>query len=983
MLFPGKARLREENTMDGIKNKREDANTGRKASGKRNFLGGGVAFLAAVCLLIPAMPADVFRAAGGESDWGTHYTAEPVWFEVDLPSDALTYTDLQKVIDDSVKGENPTPIAIRLAGDIALEGSAIQIPEKAQIKLTSAEGGPYTISASQDNGKRGRVIEMRDTNALLALENITITDGYASDVGGGVYVNASGCELVLEDDGSIADNEVNCSIYDSNNSANNMTIGGGGVYVGGGAFFTMRGGTVSGNKAINTPSGDGTNHDPYYAAYGGGVYADGAGGASFEMRDGTISGNEAKGGNGMNYNGGGGVFVGRYATVGKATGNGIGASFDMSGGTISDNEVRGTGGATGGGVFVFYGGAFSMSGNAAIRKNTSWDMCGAIDVTYGGFTMTGGNISDNTAANSTGGAGIFSRSAVTMSGGTISGNTAGTYAGGVSVNATGTLNMTGVTISGNTAGTYAGGVRVISDTINMTDVTVSGNTAGTHGGGVYVRNNVSLTLNGSCEITGNTATAGDGGGIYAYVKNNVYANLTVSPDASVIFSGNKAGALYKLSEEHKSNPPRDFEGSITGLSVPNINEINDFENKEILSANKKSVFNNYDINYTDGDELNVCAVKYLDEDGQPIAGYGTFAGIDGEKGSKYTLGSLAGPGYNDGSDWTLKEKEPGLSVVQNDKKIEENDLLRPDAGVTLGSSVKTSYLTLLAPLREYEIAYDAESLEGVTRAPDPKPASYTKNALPLLIGVPEKTGYDFGGWTADCANGASTDIKGPDCRIPTGTTGDIKLTANWTENAKNSVADDGNESTGDNSGDGDSGGDSGSGGSNSGGGSGSGGGSPARPAVPGTGGAEGNTDTGGNTDLGGNTDTGDGGDSGYSDDSYGDVNSGDGNGPSGGRNPYIPPVPRTPGGSVISSPDADNVFIEVGEDGVPLGEWRWNDAEGQWVYEQYVLSNLGDLPQTGRLWERNGALTLLMFLGWLLVVAGLTHFAVPLRKRVH
>jgi hypothetical protein len=49
------------------------------------------------------------------------------------------------------------------------------------------------------------------------------------------------------------------------------------------------------------------------------------------------------------------------------------------------------------------------------------------------------------------------------------------------------------------------------------------------------------------------------------------------------------------------------------------------------------------------------------------------------------------------------------------------------------------------------------------------------------------------------------------------------------------------------------------------------------------------------------------------------------------------------------------------------------------VYEEYVLSNFGNLPQTGGLWERSGALMLWMFLGWLLVVAGLTPFV--LRRR--
>jgi hypothetical protein len=80
-----------------------------------------------------------------------------------------------------------------------------------------------------------------------------------------------------------------------------------------------------------------------------------------------------------------------------------------------------------------------------------------------------------------------------------------------------------------------------------------------------------------------------------------------------LFTGNTADAgLYKLSDEHKTSPPKVFTGYIRSLSVPALNAIN-FGPLHIESgdryfgyspaviqadASRRSVFNNYDINYT-------------------------------------------------------------------------------------------------------------------------------------------------------------------------------------------------------------------------------------------------------------------------------------------------------------------------------------------------------------------------------------------------
>ncbi|MDR2087978.1 MAG: hypothetical protein LBP73_01315, partial [Clostridiales Family XIII bacterium] len=113
-----------------------------------------------------------------------------------------------------------------------------------------------------------------------------------------------------------------------------------------------------------------------------------------------------------------------------------------------------------------------------------------------------------------------------------------------------------------------------------------------------------------------------------------------------------------------------------------------------------------------------------------------------------------------------------------------------------------------------------------------------------------------------------------------------------------------------------------------------------------SGGGGGNTGGGGGgTTPGGNTggDDGDTGDNntggGGSDDTGGDT----GTWTPGGNDPNAPPNPTAPGHSLI--PGEGGVYIELDENGVPLGEWRWDDPTEQWIFDEYPP--LENLPQTG------------------------------------
>ena len=83
-------------------------------------------------------------------------------------------------------------------------------------------------------------------------------------------------------------------------------------------------------------------------------------------------------GNGMNYGGGGGVYVGS------------GCTFTMLGGSITDN-----GAINGGGVYVSIDGIFTMRGGSISGNGKGETELGAGVCDFGEFTMTGGSITGN------------------------------------------------------------------------------------------------------------------------------------------------------------------------------------------------------------------------------------------------------------------------------------------------------------------------------------------------------------------------------------------------------------------------------------------------------------------------------------------------------------------------------------------------------------------------------------------------------------
>jgi hypothetical protein len=177
-----------------------------------------------------------------------------------------------------------------------------------------------------------------------------------------------------------------------------------------------------------------------------------------------------------------------------------------------------------------------VSGNTVVSSSSSSG--GGVYVDSGTFTMSNGEVSDNTASSSSyfsygGGVYVSNNGTFTMSNGEVSGNTASSssahyysYGGGVYVSNNGTFAMSNGEVNCNTASSsssYGGGVYVDGGTFTMSNGEVRGNTASSssssyssYGGGVYVGTNGTFTMSNG-EMSGNIAVSSAssyGGGVY-------------------------------------------------------------------------------------------------------------------------------------------------------------------------------------------------------------------------------------------------------------------------------------------------------------------------------------------------------------------------------------------------------------------------------------------------------------------------------------
>lgn len=186
------------------------------------------------------------------------------------------------------------------------------------------------------------------------------------------------------------------------------------------------------------------------------------------------------------------------------------------------NNTGGVGGAIqNAGTMTIDTGTFT--GNSATMSGGAIIISGLSSVVMNRVSMSGNN-----AAAGNGGA-IQSFGILQLSESTIDGNAAGGSGGGLA----GLGTVTNTLISNNQAGLDGGGIH--GDDIGLTNVTVANNRAARHGGGISANGQFAIQLN-AVTVSGNLATSGSGGGIFA-ATDVLVSNSTISGNAAPVGQG--------------------------------------------------------------------------------------------------------------------------------------------------------------------------------------------------------------------------------------------------------------------------------------------------------------------------------------------------------------------------------------------------------------------------------------------------------------
>lgn len=371
--------------------------------------------------------------------------------------------------------------------------------------------------------ENGGAVYMDDPSGVATVSGGTIENCTAIN-GGAIYMTAG--EFTLSGTGEIK----NCSTIDSNGLGGAIFLGKTGDVKG---TFTMTGGSISGNKAIDGLGGaiyldggdatiSGGTIELNEALNGGGAYL---AGGTLNISSGTFKGNIAthNGGgayvSGGNINMSGGSFERNKAGI---DGGGVAVfagNFNISSGTIGGKDLANNA-TNGGGVYVS-GGNVLIYGSGTISHNTAEENGGGVYVANGNVTMIGGVIDSNDAKTGDGG-GIYVSSTgndvkVQILSGSITNNTASKDGGALSV--VGTANgqeVITVTIGVDENHFDENGNRINCDHKEIegaisseTCPIIEGNEASKKGGAVYITGGSATHLNIYCLIEENNASLDD------------------------------------------------------------------------------------------------------------------------------------------------------------------------------------------------------------------------------------------------------------------------------------------------------------------------------------------------------------------------------------------------------------------------------------------------------------------------------------------
>ena len=353
--------------------------------------------------------------------------------------------------------------------------------------VTSASFSGVTINKLNTTGDGGAIYLAKGT---LNVTDSTI-EGCSAVNGGGICADGNATTVNLLGTTAIEGNTATV------NGTDVSTGNGGGVHVKNSATLNIGGSTRISNNIAQ--------------GHGGGVYTILGDNKLTLSDDATISGNEAR-----HKEGGGGIYL-------------CDATLDMTGGTISNNVA----------------GTVTRDEDGSITDTTiTTGGGGGVRLANQGvtFTMSGGTISGNSAANG-GAVYVDTGASLIMSGGKVgSSDSANTATNGAGVYLKGSGVLTGGTISHNSATGKGGGAYVASgSSITMSETAaITDNSVGSveNGGGVYIAGEKTTDGNGNESAVSGIIHVQGGVKITGNTAGSSASNLRISGDTSLVVDGN-------------------------------------------------------------------------------------------------------------------------------------------------------------------------------------------------------------------------------------------------------------------------------------------------------------------------------------------------------------------------------------------------------------------------------------------------------------
>lgn len=578
---------------------------------------------------------------------------------------------------------------------------------------------------SKNLAANGAGIYFYSSNAndrLAITENTSITQNTASQNGGGCNIQGNKVPINFSiDNASITDNTAGT---------------GGGIYLltDSGANVNFSKSALTGNKAVNGASGSGGGIWINNQSKNSGVFA--------TLTDITLENNQA-------FAHAGGMAL--YAGAGTFT-------FHMTGGTVTNNLAS----QEGGGFVISNEGAGDLNFQQCIfSQNTANGSGGAIYYAHTGegnsstLTMTGTDISDNTAGRAGGGLSLSSgagKLTTLLEDCIVSSNTAISSSGGGIWNGGNddrlTLTGTSTVIGNSTQSGNGGGIYFNSDigTMLLTgSVKVSENRAdetitsfGNHGGGICLVPGI-LTIQDYAEISSNSAGQYGGGISAAENSQIIMLGGTVKDNVSGQSGGgiwNHLDSVTTLTNGAITNNKAVLGNSIYNDSVLYMEGTRELNNGVYLASDSSIIRLVNPLTRTSRIQLELSSYVTPNSNGTPI--------VVGEGTANYPL--LA----QEDADAFLKPQQDfeGWEIQLNDDSTQ----------------------VLLTPI-EYLIQY-----ENLLGAVNPNPSSYTITTPAIELLPPNSiAGYRFLGWF-DAFTGGNQVVS-----IPQGSSGNITLYARWEE----------------------------------------------------------------------------------------------------------------------------------------------------------------------------------------------------------